>query len=282
MRRLLVNGVHYEVRTGGRGTPLLLLHGFTGRGSSWGPHIAAFRRVATTIQVDLLGHGRSDVPADPDRHAVERQAADMAEIVRRVADGRADVLGYSFGARVALALAVDESSAVRRLVLESPSAGFADPAERETRRLTDEALAEMIERDGISSFVAYWASLPLFSTHAVLPEARRRRMHAERLRNNVEGLAGSLRGGGQGAMTPLHGRLASIAAPTLVVCGRLDPGRARAVSVAASIPNASLETIDGVGHTPHLEAPARFRAAVLPFIAAPDASLRTRQPEEVD
>ena len=266
MSRLLVDGVHYEVRSGGNGPPLLLLHGFTGRGAAWGPHLPALRRVATTIQVDLLGHGRSDAPADPDRHAVERQAADMAEIVRRVAGGRADVLGYSFGARVALVLAVDEPAAVRRLVLESPSAGFADPAERERRRLTDEALADMIERDGIPAFVTYWESLPLFDTHAAMPEAWRLRLHAERLRNRVDGLAGSLRGAGQGAMTPLHGRLTSITAPTLVVCGALDPGRARAESVATRIPGASLAVMNGAGHTPHLEAPARFRAVILPFI----------------
>lgn len=281
MSRLLVDGVHYEVRTGGNGPPLLLLHGFTGRGSSWGPHIPAFRRVATTIQVDLLGHGRSDAPADPDRHAVERQAADMAEILTRVAGGRADVVGYSFGARVALALAVDQPSAVRRLVLESPSAGLADPAGRETRRLTDDALADMIERDGIPTFVAYWESLPLFSTHAALTDPGRRRLHAQRLRNRIDGLAGSLRGAGQGAMTPLHGRLASVAAPTLVICGALDPGRARSESVATRIPGARLETIDGVGHTPHLEAPSRFRDTVLAFITAPQASAPIPVPEEV-
>ena len=280
MSRLLVSGVRYEVRVGGQGPPLLLLHGFTGRGASWARHLAAFRRVATTIQVDLLGHGRSDAPSNPDRHDIERQAADMAEIVRRIAGGRADLLGYSFGARVALALAVDEPAAVRRLVVESPSAGFADPAVREMRRLTDEALADMIERDGIPAFVAYWESLPLFSTHASMTESSRRHLHAERLRNRVDGLAGNLRGAGQGAMTPLHGRLGSVTAPTLVVCGALDPGRARAESVAARIPDATLETIEGVGHTPHLEAPVRFMAVVLPFIAAPEASLH-REPEEV-
>ena len=281
MSRLLVDGVRYEVRVGGDGPPLLLLHGFTGRGASWGPHIPAMRRVATTIQVDLLGHGRSDAPADPARHAVERQAADLADMLRRVAGGRADVLGYSFGARVALMLAMAEPNSVRRLVLESPSAGFEDPADREARHAADEALAAMIERDGIPAFVAHWESLPLFGTHAALSAARRRRLHAERLRNRFDALAASLRGAGQGAMTPLHDRLASITASTLVVCGALDPGRARAELVAARIPGARLKLIDGVGHTPHLESPARFGAVVLPFIATPEASLPVRVPEEV-
>jgi 2-succinyl-6-hydroxy-2,4-cyclohexadiene-1-carboxylate synthase len=279
--RLRVEDVRYEVRVGGYGPPVMLLHGFTARGAAWGPHISHLRRVATTIQVDLLGHGRSDVPADPRRHAVDRQAADLAEILRRVAGGPADVIGYSFGARIALALAIGEPTAVRRLVLESPSAGFSDPAERAARLAADDALAADIVRDGIRAFVNRWESLPLFATQAAMPEARRRRLHALRLRNDAAGLAGSLRGAGQGAMAPLHERLTDISAPTLVVIGELDLVRARAESVAAGIPHARLEVIPGVGHAPHIEAPARFRAVVLPFITAPEAPVHPTVPEEV-
>lgn len=277
MTRLQVDGVRYEVRLGGSGRPLLLLHGFTGRGAAWAPHLPALRRVATTIQVDLLGHGRSDAPADAARHAPARQAADLADILRRVAGRPADVIGYSFGARVALALAIGHPPAVRRLVLESPSAGIADPSERSARRAADEALADAIERDGMPNFVARWESLPLFATQAALPDSTRRRLHAERLRNRARGLAGSLRGAGQGVMEPLHNRLREVVAPTLVLCGALDPVRGRAEVVAAGIPGARLELIEGAGHATHLEKPAVFRSLVLSFIAAPRASRTSSQ-----
>ena len=108
MSRVEVDGVRYEVRAGGTGPGLLLLHGFTGRSAMWAPFLPMLRRHMTTIQVDLLGHGRSDSPTDPARHAVERQAADLAAILRRprTRTGPVAVLGYSFGARVALALAL--------------------------------------------------------------------------------------------------------------------------------------------------------------------------------
>lgn len=275
MTRVAVDGVRYEVRVGGAGPGLLLLHGFTGRGAAWGPHIHAFRRFATTIQVDLLGHGRSDAPLDPARHAVERQAADIAEIVRRVGPTPVDVLSYSFGARIALALALAAPDVVRRLILESPSAGIADPVERRQRRLADETLADEIEYDGIAPFVARWENLPLFASHAGMPPERRRRLHDERLLNRPAGLANSLRGAGQGAMTPLYDRLAEIATPTLVVCGEVDPVRSRAEEVATGIPGAALAIVPGVGHTPHLESPARFRDIVLPFMTAPEAPAPT-------
>ncbi len=277
MTRLVVDGVRYEVKLGGSGPALLLLHGFTGRGSGWAPHLPALRRVATTVQVDLLGHGNSDAPADPARHAVERQAADLAEILRRVAGGCADVLGYSFGARVALALAISSPTSVRRLVLDSPSAGIADPRERAVRHTADEALAGEIERDGVPAFVERWESQPLFASQSSLSPPARRLLHQQRLRNNAAGLAGSRRGAGQGAMKPFHDRLSSVTAPTLVICGALDPVRERAELVAAGIPGARLERIEGAGHAIHLEAPPVFRSLVLSFIPAPQASLTSSE-----
>ena len=272
MTRLAVNGVRLEVRSGGQGMPLLLLHGFTGRGASWGPHLRAFQRSHRTIVVDLLGHGRSDAPADPARFAVERQADDLAALVCAVGAPVADVLGYSMGARIALALALDHPAVVRRLVLESPSAGIADPAERDRRRAADEALAETIERDGVAAFVEHWEGQPLFASHATLPVAAREGLRRQRLGHMPAGLANALRGGGQGAMTPFQHRLGEVRAPTLVVVGSLDPvGRQRAAAVAGGIPGARLEVVEGAGHTPHLERPAAFRRLVSAFLAGAPA-----------
>lgn len=268
MTRLAVNGVHLEARSGGQGTPLLLLHGFTGRGSSWASHLPALGRSHRTIVVDLLGHGRSDAPADPARYAIERQADDLAALARALEAQKADVLGYSMGARIALRLALDHPAAVRRLVLESPSAGIADPVERDRRRAADEALAGTIERDGVAAFVDRWEGQPIFASHAALPAAARERLRRQRLGHTPGGLANALRGAGQGAMTQLHGRLGKVRAPTLVVVGSLDPvGRERAAVVAGGIRGARLEVVEGAGHNPHLERPAVFRRLVVAFLA---------------
>jgi 2-succinyl-6-hydroxy-2,4-cyclohexadiene-1-carboxylate synthase len=266
--RVRADGAAYSVSTGGEGPPLLLIHGFTGRGTDWAPFLPALRRRTTTISVDLLGHGRSDSPADPARHAVERQAADMAVVLRELDAVPATVAGYSLGARVALRLAVAEPEAVARLVLESPSAGVADPAARAQRRAADEQLAQLLDGDGIDAFVDRWEDLPLFAPERTLPAAHRARLHAARLRNRPEGLAASLRGAGQGAMEPLHGRLAGVTVPTLVVAGARDEaGADRARAIAAGIPNARLEIMEGIGHAPHREAPQRFRRLLLDFLA---------------
>ncbi|MGD0862989.1 MAG: 2-succinyl-6-hydroxy-2,4-cyclohexadiene-1-carboxylate synthase [Candidatus Limnocylindrales bacterium] len=268
MSRIHVDGASYQVRIGGSGPPLLLIHGFTGRASDWGPFLPALQQAATTITVDLLGHGDSDSPAEPARHAIERQAADLAAVLRRIGAAPADVAGYSLGARVALRMAAASSGVVRRLMLESPSAGIADPADRAARRDADEQLARLLESRGMQAFVERWESLPFFASERALPAASRARLHAERLRNRREGLAACLRGAGQGSMEPLDGRLGGVKSPTLVVAGALDEtGRLRAEAIAAGIPRARLVIVEKAGHAPHREAPGRFASLLLEFIA---------------
>jgi 2-succinyl-6-hydroxy-2,4-cyclohexadiene-1-carboxylate synthase len=262
-----VNGLRWEVRTRGSGVPLLLLHGFTGRGSGWGTHAAAFARTFQVVVVDLPGHGRTETPADPGRASVERSADDLASILRRGGLSPAHVLGYSLGARIALRLAVAHPGALRRLVLESPSAGLATEGERRARRAADETRAVRLERDGIEAFVDEWEREPVFASHAALTPARTTRLRAERLHNRPHGLAASLRGAGQGSMEPLGDRLAEVHAPTLVIAGALDPaGHARAEAVAAGIPGARLTVVPDAGHTPHLETPSTFRSLALSFL----------------
>jgi 2-succinyl-6-hydroxy-2,4-cyclohexadiene-1-carboxylate synthase len=267
MTAVLVDDRRWEVHVCGAGPALLLIHGFTGRGTSWGAHATAFAREFRVISPDLPGHGGSSVPPDPRCAGVERSADDLAAILERLDAAPAHVVGYSLGARIALRLAVSHPESVRRLVLESPSAGLASERERAARRLADEARATLLEREGIGAFVDAWEREPVFASQAFLPPAVAARLRAERLRNRPDGLAASIRGAGQGAMEPLHDRLGSVASRTLVIAGGLDPaGHERAEAVAAGIPGARLEVVAGSGHAAHLETPAAFRSLVLAFL----------------
>jgi 2-succinyl-6-hydroxy-2,4-cyclohexadiene-1-carboxylate synthase len=262
---MLAGAVDWSVAEQGSGRPLLLLHGFSGSAAAWEPHAGTFagRRV---IEVDLPGHGRTHLP-DPDLATVERSAADLADVLLGLAAAPADVLGYSLGGRIALRLAIAHPEVVARLVLESPSAGIADPAARAARRAADEALARRIEEAGIAAFVDEWERKPVFATQAALPADRVRRIRAMRLANDPAGLAASLRAAGQGSMEPLHARLGEVVAPTLVITGSLDTiGRPRAELVAAGIPGARLAIVEDAGHTPHDEQPEAFARLVQAFL----------------
>jgi pimeloyl-ACP methyl ester carboxylesterase len=117
---LAVDGIDYYYEVHGTGEPLLLLHGGLMSGDMFGavlPGLSAHRQVIT---VDLQGHGRSSLG---DRElSLIAMGDDMAAILAKLGQPKADVLGYSLGAGVAFQLAVRHPDAVRRLVLVS--AGF--------------------------------------------------------------------------------------------------------------------------------------------------------------
>lgn len=257
-----------NVLTAGSGPPVLLLHGFTGTARMWSAQIDAWSVEHRVIAPDLLGHGGSDAPSDPAAYALEQQADSLADLLMLLEATPTDIVGYSMGARLALVLALRQPRSVARLILESPSAGIADEGERSARREADERLAQELERDGIDAFVARWEALPIFAGHADLPADIERHQRAERRRHTPAGLAGSLRGAGQGAMSPLHERLPLVTTPTLVVAGALDDtGLARARTVSDGLPDARLEVIAGAGHTPHFEAPDAFMRIADDFLS---------------
>ena len=258
-----------NVLTEGSGAPLLLLHGFTGSARMWSLQVEAWSADHRVIAPDLLGHAGSDAPAEPAAYALERQATSLVDLLALLEAEPATIVGYSMGARLALVLALEHPRSVAQLVLESPSAGIADATERAARREADERLALEIERDGTDAFVERWESLPIFASHAGLPADLESHQRAERRRHTATGLAASLRGAGQGVMSPLHDRLALITSPTLVVAGALDAvGADRARVVAERIPDARLEVVDGAGHTPHLERPDTFERIIDEFLTS--------------
>jgi 2-succinyl-6-hydroxy-2,4-cyclohexadiene-1-carboxylate synthase len=193
MTRVAVNDVHLNVEVRHAGPALLLLHGFTGSSVTWFSHSEAWRAF-TTIAVDLLGHGRSDCLADPNRYRMERCVEDLLVLLDHLGVQRTAVLGYSMGGRIALYLALHAPQRLWALVLESASPGIEDVAEREARRQSDLTLAETLERDGIVTFVDRWHTLPLFATQAQLPASIRAELRRQRLGHHPQGLANSLRG----------------------------------------------------------------------------------------
>jgi 2-succinyl-6-hydroxy-2,4-cyclohexadiene-1-carboxylate synthase len=274
-----VGDVSLHVTVAGEGEPLMLLHGFTGSGAQWANQVDAFAGRFRTIAVDLLGHGRSDAPADPERYRMERCVVDLRTLADALSVERACWLGYSMGARVALAFALRHPSRVRALVLEGVAPGIEDPLMRRQRIVDDEALADRIERDGVEPFVEDWMRQPLFASQARLGKAFLAAARAARCANSAAGLANTLRAMGTGAQEPLWGQLSTLAPPTLLVVGEEDRKfRAIAEAMVLRTPRATITTIPEAGHAAHLENAGGFNAHVLRFLTttSPEAT-RTEQ-----
>ncbi len=253
--------LYVDVRNPGAGLRLALVHGFTQSTLAWAGIREDLSDEFETVALDAPGHGRSaDVKAGL-RYGAEL----MTKAVLAAGSGGPAVwVGYSMGGRFALHIALANPRAVTGLVLVSTTAGIDDPSERSTRRTSDAALAEQVERDGLERFVAWWLAQPIFSS---LPVAAAN--IESRLGGSAAGLASSLRLAGSGTFDPLWESLHDLEMPVLVVAGELDSkycllARRLVDAIGA---NADLLIIPGSGHACHLERPDEFVKGVTNWIA---------------
>jgi 2-succinyl-6-hydroxy-2,4-cyclohexadiene-1-carboxylate synthase len=266
--QIQIDDIELYAGRSGDGPPLLLLHGFTGSADEWAslaPRLAALREL---LAVDLIGHGRSAAPADPERYTMEHCVVDLLALLDSLGHERVDLLGYSMGGRVALQLAAAVPGRIRSLILESASPGIEDEAERAARVASDEALAARIEAEGLEWFVDHWAGIPLFASQAALPEQQRAALRERRLRGSATGYANSLRGMGAGRQPSLWNRLPELAMPALLVSGELDVKYlAIGERAAALLPAARHAIVREAGHAVHLEQPEAFADLVVGFLS---------------
>jgi pimeloyl-ACP methyl ester carboxylesterase len=110
------NGQHVFYRVQGAGKPLVLLHGGIDP-DSFGDNLAELARGRQVIAVHLQAHGHTPDTDRPLRS--ETMGDDVAALIGHLKLGKADVMGYSLGAGVALQTAIRHPDAVDRLVIVS-------------------------------------------------------------------------------------------------------------------------------------------------------------------
>lgn len=272
MRVSARDGLALEVDVRGQGAPVLLLHGFGGAGAAWGEVARRLAESHRVIAPDLIGHGGSGDPKEPERVFVERVLEDLDRVLDAAGVDACTWIGYSMGGRIALAAALLRAERVRALVLESSSPGLVSEEERRARRMLDNELAGRIEHHGVATWVEDWESHPLFARRRELPPEVRDPFLALRRDNRAESLAVWLRGFGVGAQASYWSRLGEIRVPVLLLTGAEDPRYEEiARAMAERLPEARHESVPGIGHTVHLEAPGRWLTAVEAFLAEPPA-----------
>ena len=218
----------------------LVLHGFAGSARSM------VRFFDDAIAPQLPGHD-----AAPDATSWNKTVDWLDCFLKKPVE----VFGYSMGARLALALALRYPGSVTRLVLESGTAGIADPGERSRRKADDDALADFIEREGVEAFVDRWEQHPTLAS--LRPFAAQ--LRPERLAHRPSGLASALRHLGAGAQPSYWDQLPALRVPVILIAGARDEkfsGISR--RIFELLPSATLSVIPDCGHAPHLERPQAF------------------------
>ena len=248
MPRVTVNEVSFHYLDEGEGPVLLLLGGTlsTARGD-FSAQIDAFRQHYRVIAPDRRGYGDTRPPArDFPDNFYEREARDMAALVRALDLSDITVFGWSEGAAVALWLANLEAARVKALVVWGGIACLTaeDVARFETRRDTAawspraQAALNEIFGDG------YWQRVWCDWLDTM------QRLHAQ----------------GSARLAPL----ASVAHPVLVLHGGRDPliRDDHPKALVAGLADARLHVIEAGAHNVHLTHADEFNRVVADFLRA--------------
>jgi 2-succinyl-6-hydroxy-2,4-cyclohexadiene-1-carboxylate synthase len=245
---------------------VLFLHGFMGRGEDWRDVSAGLGRGFFRVAADLPGHGAS-LGMPPDRHAMEGAARSVLDVLDGAGVGRATVVGYSMGGRLALYLALRHPDRCAGLFLESASPGLEDAGEREARRRADEQKAARLEGGDLRGFLEDWYRQPLFAPLAWDRDLLRRTID-DKMRNDPAGLAASLRSMGTGNQPSLWAELPDLQVPALAVAGELDEKFVGISRRTASLaPMMRPAVVPGAGHNVHAEAPEAYLALLRHFLS---------------
>lgn len=225
------------VLTGGIGTDLHL----------WDAQVDALAGPFRLVAYDHPGHGSS--PAPPPGATVEDLGRQLLALLDDAGAGRAHLVGLSLGGLVVQWVAANAPHRVDRLVLLCTDVSL-PPAARWNER------AAQVRAHGTRSVAEHASERWFAPAFAADPSPPGRAQLAALEACDDEGYARCCE---VLAQADLSGRVADVRAPTLVVAGAEDRALPvdRLAALAAALPDARLEVLDGCGHLPPVEAPAR-------------------------
>jgi pimeloyl-ACP methyl ester carboxylesterase len=240
------DGVEIAFLDEGEGEPTVLVHGFaSNKEVNWvlpGWVTTLTRAGRRVIALDNRGHGASSKLYDPAAYHMDIMAGDARALLDHLGLSRADVMGYSMGARIAAVLALADPERVR-------SAVFGGVGVR------------VVETGGVPESVADGLEAPT-RADVTDPTAHQFRSFAEQTRSDLRALAACLRGSRQTLSWADVGR---ISVPVLVAAGSNDPIAGSPKELAALIPGAQALLISGRDHMLAVGDKA-FKAGALEFL----------------
>jgi pimeloyl-ACP methyl ester carboxylesterase len=222
-------GVDIAYLDQGEGDPVVLVHGFASNkevnwvAPGWVSTLTrAGRRV---IALDNRGHGASAKLYDPAAYDSALMADDVRALFDHLGIARADVIGYSMGARITAFLAVHDPARVRSAILGGLGIRLVDGVG------LPESIADALEAPSLA---------------AVNDQTGRTfRAFAEQTKSDLRALAACIRGSRQ---TLTRDHVAHIAAPVLVAVGTKDDVAGSGQELAALMRNARALDIPGRDH----------------------------------
>ena len=247
MQRFAHDGVEIAFLDEGEGEPIVLVHGFASTAQVNWLHpawIATLTRAGRrVIALDNRGHGASSKLYDPAAYHSARMAEDVRALLDHLDVPRADVMGYSMGARITAFFAFAHPSRLRRAVLGGLGIRLVDGVG------LPESIADALEAPSLAQVSD--------------PTGHMFRAFAEQTKSDLKALAACIRGSRQ-ILT--REQAAAIRAPVLVAVGTKDTIAGSAQELAALLPSGTPLDIPGRDHMLAVGDKV-FKSAALTFLA---------------
>jgi pimeloyl-ACP methyl ester carboxylesterase len=230
----------------GVGDPIVLVHGFASTKEinwvqpGWVSTLTQTGR--RVIALDNRGHGESDKLYDPAAYHTDRMASDVRALLDHLRIERADVMGYSMGARITAFLARSHPVRVRSAILGGLGLHLVDGVG------LPESIAEALEAPSLADVTD--------------PQGRTFRAFAEQTKSDRRALAACIRGSRQ---VMSREEAAGIKTPVLIAVGGKDTIAGSADALAAVIPRAQALAIPGRDHMLAV-GDKMYKAGVLKFL----------------
>jgi len=264
-------------RRGTRREGVLLIHGLAGSSRTWDQVMPALAERYDVIAPDLLGHGESAKPMGD--YSLGAFASGLRDFLAVLDVDSVTIVGHSFGGGVAMQLAYQHPELVDRLVLVG-SGGLGREVSWLLRSLALPGVEYVMPIAFPRPLVTGLNEIGRFLGRRNLRSAKLaelwRGYHSLAGASNRQAFVRTMRGvidvGGQTVNASDRLYLAT-RVPTLIVWGEHDGiiPLEHGIAAHAAISSSRLEVIEGVGHFPHVEAPARFNEILLDFLSTTDA-----------
>lgn len=255
------------VECGAGGTPLVLIHGSGADLRTWGYQLQFFGKTRRTIAYSRRYHHPNTPPAQADEYSLAQHADDLAALIAAVGSGRADLVASSYGAVVAMVVARDRPTLVRRLVLVEPvvfSLLIPGSAEAREAAMLETARRQLLDGQTEPAMRTFLSTLIGPGAFDVMPESTR-----AMLRDNLPELVAEARVP-LVTTTPRYTceDARRVTAPTLLIDGGSSASFLRAMTraVGACLPRVEAHTVPAASHAVHAQQAQAFNELVRAFL----------------